>query len=126
MTSQTVSNWKKLPAFRAALNSRLRQIQQETSDRIHASSIKAITVFEELLESDNEKTRLLAAKSIMQFSGHDNPVRRKLNRALIGPTVPEGVIREKLAEASYDASGSFSSVPNLGEFVSDQFFKGYE
>lgn len=69
VTPATISNWRKLPEFRAQVNSIQRELLKTSVSKLTCMSVSAMDRVEALIKSDNEKISLEACKLIMSANG---------------------------------------------------------
>lgn len=94
---ETLSRWKAQPVFAAALNLALRESYAATLGELRDARSEAVGVLRGLLESEDERTKLAAAKSILSVGLQVDA------GALALPTTPAEVARRR-----YEAQNTFS------------------
>ena len=67
VTEETVSRWKALPTFTAALNMGVRDAYEGTLGKVRTVAQDALDVLQELLKSKDERVRLSAALSMLRL-----------------------------------------------------------
>ena len=67
VTEETVSRWKTLPTFTAALNMAVRDAYEGTLGKVRTVAQDALDVLQELLKSQDERVRLSAALSMLRL-----------------------------------------------------------
>lgn len=67
VTPETVSRWRALPVFQAALNMAIRDSYQATIGSLRDAKTEALGVLRELLQAEDERLRLSAALSVLRL-----------------------------------------------------------
>lgn len=67
VTEETVSRWKTLPTFTAALNMGVRDAYEGTLGKVRTVAQDALDVLQDLLKSQDERVRLSAALSMLRL-----------------------------------------------------------
>lgn len=67
VTEETLSRWKALPTFSAALNASVRDAYESNLGTVRESAREALDVLRDLLKSQDEKVRLQAALSVVRL-----------------------------------------------------------
>jgi len=101
----TLANWKKLPEFQAALRAFGTQHRNQAYARLESGSDKAVRTLLELLDSENENTRLKAAIELLRLIKADQPP-TALDTRQGGPSVE---IKQFIALISKTASANLDS-----------------
>lgn len=104
ISAATMSNWQKDPHFVAAVNANRKELLKYSSDRLASLAAIAMDSLEDLVKSDDHKVRFQAIKLIMEANGLIGDSDQALMRygAWIGPTSPEGVMKELQNKAWFD------------------------
>lgn len=111
VTQQTICAWKKIPEFKAYLNSLLEAMQDDSRRQIVALQDKAWCELEAILSGGSDSAKLQAIKLIVQLNGgflspQDNRAR---HRDLRGPANIEGINAEEKENLSVDEMGVISA-----------------
>lgn len=70
VTPETISHWKKSPAFQAYFNELRWEVMESSRERLRSLFSKAIGTIEELMaESKSDSVRLRAAQSVLNVYG---------------------------------------------------------
>jgi len=67
VTPETVSRWRALPVFQAALNMAIRDSYQATIGSLRDAKTEALGVLCDLLQAEDERLRLSAALSVLRL-----------------------------------------------------------
>lgn len=67
VTPETLSRWKTLPTFTAALNGAVRDAYEASVGQVRESAREALDVLQDLLHSSDERVRLQAALHVVQL-----------------------------------------------------------
>lgn len=101
VTPETLSRWKTLPTFAAALNLAVRDAYEASVGQVRESAREALDVLRELLKASDERVRLQAALHVVQLhlklgeSVHTLPV--------TPADVARPLVREEKSHQMFDA-----------------------
>ena len=101
VTEETISRWRKLPAFRVAINQLHAEAMEAISGKLRNMGAIALETFEELLTDPDTpaRERLLAASKILELVGR-SALLRKVGPLTVGEIATSDREAEKFAEMS--------------------------